>query len=144
MKYLDLDAIPSYTKQQLASHQLDRAIKLLMDEKDVICAVTLAGAAEEILGDIVKLKGGVSAHQQLIDDCVAISQTTSGEKSHPKEFHEIFTYFRNELKHLREGSDIMVSEVCADPIIERAIQNLRFLSNSDSEQVKRYLARAYS
>ncbi len=36
MKYLDLDALPSYTKHQLASHQLDRAIELLLDEKDVI------------------------------------------------------------------------------------------------------------
>ena len=144
MKYLDLDELPSFTKLQLASHQLDRAIKVLLDEKDVISAITLAGAAEEILGNIVKLNGGVSAHQQLVDDCIAISETTPGEKSNPKEFHEMFTYFRNELKHFRDGSDIIVAEVCADPIIERAIQNLRYLSDSDSEQGKRYLARAYS
>jgi hypothetical protein len=58
MKYIDLDSLPWYTKQQLAEHQLDRAIRLLLDEKDAISAVTLAGAAEEILGKLVELQGG--------------------------------------------------------------------------------------
>lgn len=148
MKYLDLDALPSYTKQELASHQLDRAIKLLLDEKDVISAITLAGAAEEILGEMVKRQGGVSAHQELIDECVLLGRVRLDEQFKPSEFHEIFAYYRNELKHLRDGSDVTVTVACADPIIERAIQNLRYLSvsdsDSDSEQVKRYLARAYS
>jgi hypothetical protein len=144
VKYLDLDALPSYTKQQLASHQLDRAIKLLLDENDAISAITLAGAAEEILGEMVKHQGGVSAHQELIDECVAVGRARLDEKFKPSEFHEIFAFYRNELKHLRDESDITVTAACAYPVIERAIQNLRYLSFPDSEQIKRYMARAYS
>ena len=57
MKYIDLDALPWYTKQQVAEHQLDRAIKLLLDEQDAISSVTLAGAAEEILGTLAEMGG---------------------------------------------------------------------------------------
>jgi hypothetical protein len=70
MRTFDLDSVPSFTKQELAMHQLDRAIRLLFEEGDCISAITLAGAAEEILGDMVKRQGGVSAHQELIDECL--------------------------------------------------------------------------
>jgi hypothetical protein len=41
MKNIGLDSLPSYTKQELALHQLDRAIRLLLDEDDTISAITL-------------------------------------------------------------------------------------------------------
>jgi hypothetical protein len=68
MRTFDLDSVPSFTKQELAMHQLDRAIRLLFEEGDCISAITLA--AEEILGEMVKRQGGVSAHQELIDECL--------------------------------------------------------------------------
>ena len=37
-------------KLNAACHQLDSAMRLLMDDGDVVCAITLAGAAEEVLG----------------------------------------------------------------------------------------------
>ena len=41
------------TKIDAAVHQLDWAVKLLLDHQEYIPAITLAGAAEEILGQIV-------------------------------------------------------------------------------------------
>ena len=144
MKYISLDSLPSYTKQELALHQLDRAIQLLLDEKDAISAITLGGASEEILGEMVKLRGGVSAHQALIDDCVASGRAIHNEEWKPTEFHEMFAYYRNELKHYRQGSDIFVTAECAHPVLDRAIENLRFLNLAESAQVRKYLADRWS
>jgi hypothetical protein len=50
-------------KLEAASHQLDWAIRLLIDHDAPLPAITLAGAAEEILG---KALGDASAHEDLI------------------------------------------------------------------------------
>jgi predicted ATP-dependent endonuclease of OLD family len=50
-------------KLEAASHQLDWAIRLLIDHDAPLPAITLAGAAEEILG---KALGDRSAHEELI------------------------------------------------------------------------------
>ena len=47
------------TKKDLAMHQLEKAIEHF-HKNDLICAATLAGAAEEVLGKIVKHNGGES------------------------------------------------------------------------------------
>jgi len=86
MKYIDLDSLPSYTKKELALHQLDRAIQLLLDDNDAISAITLGGASEEILGEMVKLRGGLSAHQAVIDECVARERSIHSEDGKPRAF----------------------------------------------------------
>ena len=48
----------------LAAEQLDVAIQLFLDERSDISALTLAGAAEEILGNAAKLAGGENALQR--------------------------------------------------------------------------------
>lgn len=50
-------------KVEAASHQLDWAIRLLLDHDAPVPAITLAGAAEEILGRAV---GDQSAHEIMV------------------------------------------------------------------------------
>jgi hypothetical protein len=50
----------SATKRRLAITQMRRVI-LLLEEGDFICALTLAGAAEEILGRMIARKGRSTA-----------------------------------------------------------------------------------
>lgn len=55
------------TKRTIAQTQIYRAVKLLDDDSpefDPISALTLAGAAEEILGKMVKAKGEDSAFEE--------------------------------------------------------------------------------
>jgi hypothetical protein len=54
-----------YSKRRLAEIQIFRAIKLLEDEEDPVSALTLAGAAEEILDNMLHARGQNSAY-----DCV--------------------------------------------------------------------------
>jgi hypothetical protein len=144
MRTIDLDSLPSYTKLELAVHQLDRAIALLLDQGDCISAITLAGAAEEILGHMVKLQGGTSAHQELIEECMELTQRVPGESAKPSEFHEMFAYFRNELKHYRQGSNITVNAECAYHVLDRAVENLRRLEVQESPAVQRYMNKRWS
>jgi len=135
MNYIDLDSFPTYTKQELAEHQLDRAIRLLLDENDPICAITLAGAAEEIFGKLIESQGGKHSLQEFIDECLAMGSSHNNAEWKPKDFREIVNFFRNELKHYVEGSDITVSPECAHDIIDRAAENLWRLTGRYSEQV---------
>jgi hypothetical protein len=142
MKHIDLDSLPSYTKQELAAHQLDRAIRLLLDDDDAVCAITLAGAAEEILGKLIEINGGTHSLKEFIDECLACGRRV-GEDWKQKEFADMANHFRNELKHYVEGSDVTVSAECAHQIIDRATENLWRLTGRQSEQVRRYMSHVH-
>ena len=62
-----LDNLPTYTKTEVAAHQLERALHLFLDENDYVCAITLAGACEEILG---KLLGSVHSSRFMVISCL--------------------------------------------------------------------------
>jgi hypothetical protein len=142
MKHFDIDSLPSYTKQELAEHQLDRAICLLLDHGDPICAITLAGAAEEILGKLVEQSGGKHSLREFIDACLA-DGSALGENWKPKDFADMANFFRNELKHYVAGEDIVVSNECAHEIINRAAENAWRLTGRQSKDVRRYMAKVY-
>jgi hypothetical protein len=142
IEYIDLDSLPNFTKQEVAEHQLDRAICLLLDENDPICAITLAGAAEEILGKIIELDGGTHSLKEFINECIEIGKR-SGEKWQPKEFAEKANFFRNELKHYVKGEGITVSPECAYEIIDRASENLFKITGDYSRHVQRYMKQVH-
>lgn len=47
----------THNKVNLAIEQLEVALSLFLEEKSYVCALTLAGAAEEILGMAAKIEG---------------------------------------------------------------------------------------
>ena len=47
------------TKLEIAERQLNRAISLLIEDSDRVCAITLAGAAEEVLAGLLKAIGKI-------------------------------------------------------------------------------------
>lgn len=138
MKYIDLDALPWYSRRQVAEHQLDRAIRLLLEEKDAISALTLAGAAEEILGALVELAGGRHSLGSFVDECVTGGRR-HGEDWKGKDFAEMQNSTRNALKHFGDGTDVTVSDADAFEMIDRAVENLQMLRGAVSEQVRRYV-----
>lgn len=144
MKTLSLESLPWYTKQKVAEHQLDRAIRLLLDERDVISSLTLAGAAEDILGKIVEHQGGKSSLGSFIDECLLMGKLAHGEDWKPGTFVEMRNYTRNALKHHGDGEEVSVTEESACDMLDRAIENLARAGASPSEQVNRYIAYRYS
>jgi len=137
MKSIRLDLLPSYSKLQLAEHQLERAVRLLLDEEDTISAITLAGAAEEILGKLVELRGGAHSLQKFIEECVEGGKQR-GEEWKGSDFADMANYFRNELKHYSDGQDVTVTPNLAYDLIDRAVENLLALGVEEFEQLRRY------
>ena len=58
--------MPDTTSERtsLAAEQLDVAIEMFLASRSDVSALTLAGAAEEVLGQAVKLRGGENVLQE--------------------------------------------------------------------------------
>jgi hypothetical protein len=90
------------TQLQAAMHQLDRAALLFVDCSDYLSAITLAGAADEILGQYVRDRGGTA----VLDDQKRFS--TAREWSHLSEKQvndQHLNVARNCLKHKQHPED---------------------------------------
>lgn len=86
-------------------HQPARAISLFVDERDYVCAITLAGAADGILGEL--LQGGESA--PAIDFHVSQVAGRSAEKQEQKRVRDDLNFARNILKHMKAREQAEVS-----------------------------------
>ena len=106
-----LGEIKWYSKLDLAEHQLNRAINLYLDEKDFISSITLAGAAEELLGKILNQVGVKNALDEYVDSFNAFGNEL---KDYEKWFVSQFNYYKNNLKHL-EVKQVKNSPFANDP-----------------------------
>ncbi|ONG42140.1 hypothetical protein BKE30_01150 [Alkanindiges hydrocarboniclasticus] len=112
------------TQLEIAKHQLDKSIELLIDEEDYICALTLAGAAEGILAGFNP-------------DIFNFVRDKAAEKfdNTPKEIANSFNEFRNLLKH--GSADILTKRIEIDAfeaafMIQRAIAILSYIPNEEA------------
>ena len=123
-----------YTKRRIAEIQLEQAVKLLLTG-DPVCALTLAGAAEEILGKMVAAKGlsttledWVAYERSMWDYAVprAAAQGKAITIPNDKELHRRMNHARNEFKHNERGKNSSVAAYYnweAEDMILRAIKN---------------------
>jgi len=88
-----------YSKQNIAMRQIERSIDLYLNHKDYISAISLAGAAEEMLGNIAKAQGS----QSLLGSLYPRFSDEFGKYS---VFSDKVNFVRNELKHSRENPDL--------------------------------------
>ena len=54
----------TYSRVELAKVQLNTALFLFLVKKDYVCALTLAGASEEVLGKAISHKGEKNTLQE--------------------------------------------------------------------------------
>ena len=115
------------TKFEVAEKQLAKAIELFCTNEP-LPAITLAGAAEEILGKLVKNGGGVNALEEEVKDRCDLYQPVFGRPADPKVFSELMNNPRNELKHRMSGNPLEINlEEEAVNLIQRAIDNFQKL-----------------
>lgn len=117
------DDLPTLTKVEVAAHQLERALSLFLDERDYVCAITLAGACEEILGKLLEKSGKEHSLGSFVKACVAIGKDVHGEEWSPKVFVTMASEFRDGLKHYTDGQPITVPREAAVEILDRAVEN---------------------
>lgn len=126
------------TKLEIAERQLNRAIILLIDHNDRVCAITLAGAAEEVLAGLLKSQGNTDVLSEIIESSMGMGKII-GQDWTIGDFKSNFNFFRNELKHHDRGfENIPIFEEAALEIIVRAIENFRIFTGAYSIQMHKF------
>jgi hypothetical protein len=123
------------TANEIAEHQLLAALKLWR-EKDYLSALTLAGAAEEILGKRLRKLGRQPSFDQLKNQIVTAAKLHGDtDQGTEKLVAELLNQSRNELKHYA-GDESLSFDLRADAaeILERAIANHQFLTGVVMEE----------
>ena len=121
-------------KIDAAVDQLDWAIKLFLDHKAYVPAITLAGAAEEILGEAVSSE---SAFKKLME-------SLSSEYRIPENVlsQEYLNKAKNWMKHWREMKDEeymdIELETQAIQYIVRTVTNLATYDNTATSETPRF------
>lgn len=126
---MPFDPMPyeTLTKFEIAERQLFRAIDLYM-AGDLVCSITLAGAAEEILGKLVSETGNPHALDTVVVDLCSLFESVFKEPANPKSFVHIRTAARNSLKHIGTGEPVELDfEQEAVNILDRAVENYQRL-----------------
>ena len=113
------------SKSDLAKIQIERAIDLFINERDFVCTITLAGAAEEMLGNILHLTGEESILAELLPWFQETYDTNLTFGQFSKGANEV----RNELKHGHQNPDLEhvvdISEALAAQMLMRSLVNYK-------------------
>lgn len=119
---------------QAAQVHLDTAIDLYY-EQNWLCALTLAGAAEEVLGGILKYSlDKVSIHKDLIKVCLEYNPNLT-----ESEISTILTLPRNMLKHFKAIDGLNLKPVDDSTIyIFKALENYLRLRGAATEKMQRF------
>jgi hypothetical protein len=140
-------AAAEFTKLDIAVSQLETALRLYFDGGDLFSVITLAGAAEEILGRELQSRKKDSALDTDKAATAAISKAIFGRPASPKAVARLANRARNELKHMDPGGPRTVRmdpEDEANAILDRAILNYWRLTEDETPNMGRFLRERYS
>jgi hypothetical protein len=129
----------SITKLEVAMQQLRLAITLFLERRELVSCITLAGAAEEILGKLALNQGSVPSLVRRSRSAALMHKAIWTDQVDPKEFVDLKNRTRNELKHLISGSPITTNlEAEAVRMLDRAVENYRLLHKRAESLVVSY------
>ena len=127
-----MNSIKGDSKIRIAIIQLETSISLYF-KKNFICAITLAGASEEILNQFAKEKSGITANHLDKDFIDFIAEEYNKDKPSLEKVKQVNNRLKNELKHQNNSTDYCVLadlEFEAELIIDRALRNYQLYFNS--------------
>lgn len=108
------------SKLEIAQRQLDVAASLFVSDGDYLAVVTLAGAAEEILGNLLRRAG----HETMFDHLVELDRELTGGRTQ-KVVNDEVNRVRNALKHANFPSEdtVVIEPGEATAMLGRALVN---------------------
>jgi hypothetical protein len=118
---------------------------LFLDDRDYVSAITLAGAAEEILGKLLNKEGMSHWLDEITDGALRLLgyegealQSPEAKKA-GKEIANISNHYKNRLKHFNAEDHITFSvDVQAAEMIDRAISNYWSLTQRETGAMGRF------
>jgi len=115
---------------------MDRAVQLFAQHQDYVSAITLAGAADEILGTLLKNTGKTP---QILKDLDAIAQSREHfgmPEWQFKDYNLLFNGIRNGLKHHSGDESLQFDERQeAINMLSRCIDNYLELTGEEPEHL---------
>ncbi len=126
----------AYSKREIAREQLKTATNFFLLEIDDSSAITLAGAASNILHQMVINTGKEPFHEYARRICQALTGMTPPRKKYAHKINELFGI--NAHKHLgKEGSETVELDLrkCAQFSLTKAMDDYRKLYGSDEDFV---------
>ena len=127
------------TKLEVATSQLRLSIELFMEEREHISVITLAGAAEEILGKLAASAGSTPALNRRAEGARQLHLAVWGNDPGNKVFMNLKNKTRNELKHFSSGASLAVGlERECIRMLDRAVENYRLLHKRAATFVVQY------
>ena len=134
-----MDSPVELSKLDIAKLQIERALVLMLDEKDYVSAITLAGASEEITGTLLRKRERLSAYDQMKTGFERIFHFLHGHAPLDGSFNELANGVRNGLKHYQDGDALRFDpEDAAADILDRAVSNLWALTSEESRNMERF------
>jgi len=136
------------SKLIVATEYLNRSIELYFRGDSDFSALHLAGAAQELLGKFVELSGGQSAHSQLVDGAVRISNALNpaGAPSTAKGIRGVINFAKNRAKHMDDAGDDVIefdARRAAGEMLDIAVEEFYQLFGNGAEvsispEIERY------
>src|SRR5262245_60551046 len=96
----------TYSRIELAVEQLDTALSLFLNKQSLVSALTLAGAAEEILGKALQCRAEQNSLDWKYENTEWWYAKLHKKSLSKKEFAENENRARNAAKHIGSSTDI--------------------------------------
>lgn len=114
----------SIPKKELACSQLNVALRLYMAAEEYPSIITLAGSAEEVLGNLAKDNGCEPSLKRSVKITQLVCKEILGEDIKESFCVSFLNKARNEMKHKCDGSDVDLDyEHEAAQMLSRALEN---------------------
>jgi len=118
---------------------LETALQLYFEKRDPGSIITLAGAADEIFGKLLKRAGRDSSLSSLIAAVTEIQGRLFGEAQEPKRIADRANLARNSLKHIGDTELVKLDlETEAQDMLNRAIDNYFSLEQTLTPAMERF------
>ena len=101
-------AVRAYYRDELALMQLETALHIFFEGNAFASVITLAGAADEILGKLLLSAGRENSLEVLKKAVAEIYQKLDGGTIEPSEIADRANRAKNSLKHWDEGQPLVV------------------------------------
>jgi hypothetical protein len=129
------------TPKQIALTQLERALDLYLSGSDLVSAITLAGAAEEILGKLVRRLDKTPSLELRAERKRRTFRALWPNRPDPgtKPFIKLANQSRNAMKHLITTEPIEVDlNLEAGKLLARAVDNYSLLFGRETPKMRTF------
>lgn len=132
-----INIMDKFDKLEIADEMLEKAIDSYLDDQMYFSALHLAGAAQEIYGKWLRIKGGQDYTTMIFDQIAKFSKTPLDRKAMKKEDKRP----KNSIKHMDNESDRYVflrPKLDAFYIISEAMTEYMMLHREETANIIRF------